>query len=128
MHNNLADVADARQLVGIQVGIQHPPGHLVHDFLFEERVANAHGYGAVTLVLGGLQVNDEPAVLHCHHFVDLDDAGLGVHGDVSDLHAAHTARTELAGTGILPLHLNGFHSQLAAGLLPGGLFAASPLT
>src|SRR5208337_1415106 len=117
--HQFADVTNPRQLVKLHVGIQHTARGIVHDLLLEQCIRDAHDQRAVALALRSLDVDDEPAVLCAHHLVDLHDSCLGVHRDIRHFHSAYTTGAQRAGTGVLASHLNRFHTQLGAGLLPG---------
>ena len=87
MHDDLADIVDAGQLVELHVGVQHAAGLLVHDALFEESGADAHDDGAVDLAFRQPRVDDQPAILHGHVAVHLTSPGLGIHRNVGHLNA-----------------------------------------
>ena len=67
--DDIADIADAGQLVELHVGVQHAAGGVVHDALFEQRGGDAHDDGAVDLAFGQPRVDDQAAILHGHEAV-----------------------------------------------------------
>ena len=93
--DDLADVAQARQLVVGDLGVQERAGLGVHDPLFEQRVGDAHDHGAVNLAGGRLAIDHQAHVLHGDELLHLDDAGLAVDGHFGHLHAAHAGAGEL---------------------------------
>ena len=78
-------------------------------------------HAAVDLALGGLRIDDQAAILHRHEAIHLDDAGLGIHGNVGHLNAGNTERiqTARAGSPVLAHLGNLAGSELVAGRLPG---------
>ena len=103
---------------------------VVHDLLFEERVADAHDHRAEDLALGRLHVDDQTAVLHRDHLIDLDDSGLDVDRNFGHLHAANAAEASAPcpGPGCLPRAVIGCVPSLAQACFQVRLFAGLPMT
>ena len=78
-----------------------------------------------TWLSASLQIDDQAAILHRDHFVHRHDAGLDIHRDVGNLHAAHALADQpflLAFAGIVGAALgDGVDAQQRAGVLPRDL-------
>ena len=92
---SLPTSGSAGQTIKLHVRIEHAAGLRVVDRFFEERVGDAHDQRAVDLALGELEVDDQAAVLHGHHFVHRHQAGFDIDRDIGDLHAADAAAGQL---------------------------------
>ena len=102
------------------LGFTIRPRCLVHDLIFEQRIADPHGDRTGDLAFGGLQVYDETHVLDRDDLVDLHDAGLDVHGDFGHLNAADALVGEVvAAADALAGRDDRGDSQLCARLFPG---------
>ena len=89
LDDDLADVAQPRQLVVGDFGVQKRAGLGIHDPLFEQGVGDAHDHRAVDLAGGRLAIDDQAHVLHGHELLHLHDARLAVDGHFGHLHAGH---------------------------------------
>src|SRR5262249_40225023 len=114
---------DAAQLVELHVGVDLPAGVAVHDPLFPQGRGGRHDDAAGHLRLAALLVDDQATVLHRHHPRAADHAGLGVHLDLRDLHAADAA----VGQARRPVAAadDGVHAELGTRLLPLPLLVAT---
>jgi len=112
-------VADARQLVVEQVGIDVPAGLVVHDPFFGQRVGDPHDQRPEHLAPGGELVENQPAVLHADALMNADVSGLGVDRQVDHLHSPHLVGGQPVFLGALSLDHQGHLAQQAARLLPG---------
>src|SRR5262249_37062196 len=79
MDLEIADVLQSSNSVKFHVWIEHPAGLRVHNFLFEERIGDAHNHSAEDLALAGLHIDDQAAILHGYEVVHLDNTGFDVH-------------------------------------------------
>ena len=91
VHDDVADILDAGELIELHIGVHHAAGGVVHNALFEERGGDAHDDGAVDLAFGQPRIDDQAAILHGHEAVHLDQAGFGIDADVGHLHAGRAA-------------------------------------
>src|SRR5580692_5931060 len=91
MNYQLGNVVEPGKPVKFHVRIEHPAGRLIHYFLFEQCVADAHGERAITTAFGGLEVDDQTAILHRHHFLYFYDAGFHIDFNVRHPYSANTA-------------------------------------
>ena len=89
MDDNVANVTQPWETIGLQLAIQEGTGGGIVDPLFEQGKGDRHDHRSVDLALRGHGVHNQSHVLNCDEFVDLDDARVRVHGDVSHLHASH---------------------------------------
>src|SRR5207248_8395711 len=78
----------ARDLVLLQVRVEHVPARAVEHAVLVERVGDPLEDAAVYLALDRERVHGPPAVVHGDDALDFHDAGLDVDGDLGELHAA----------------------------------------
>src|SRR5262245_2294243 len=122
MHDQLSDIAYARQLVELHVGVEHAAGLLVHDLLFVERVTNTHYQSTVDLALCRFEINDQPTILDCNDLVDAHDSSFNIDGDVRHLCAAYALIHELPWTWVLTSDSEWRCPELRTCLSPGHRF------
>ena len=122
VHHDLANIADAGQLVELHIGVQHAAASARSITRSSISAAQMPMITAPWIWLSAsLGLITRPHILHGDELVHLDDAGLRIHRDFGHLHAAHAAGHQSAGVARVVLaHLRDFvDAQLGAGLLPG---------
>ena len=88
---DLGHVGRSRDLVHLEIRIDHVPEVPIHVALFEQGVADALDDAAEDLAFGGRAVDDEAAILQGDDLVHLDDAEVTIDGDLCELHAGNAA-------------------------------------
>ena len=84
---DLGAVLHAGDAIGVERGVHHVALRAVEPPLLEERVGDALDHAAVHLAARGERVDHAAAVVDGHHLLDLDHAGLDVHGHLRELAA-----------------------------------------
>src|SRR5262249_45665773 len=118
---------DAAKLVELHVRVHLSAGAAVEDDFLEQGVVDAHDDAAGHLRLAAQLVDDHAAVLHGNNLGAADDAGLGVHLDLGDLHAADAVVGHVGGNVRrgLGLALGRIHAESGTGFLPGPILVVA---
>src|SRR5207245_11135817 len=111
-------VLNAAELVELHVRVDLPARPAIHDDLLEQGIVHAHDDAAGHLRLAAQLVDHHAAVLDGDDLGAADDAGLGVHLDLCDLHAADAVIGHVSWDRRFCLALGGVHAEAGAGLLP----------